>query len=80
MANDRSNKATAAQHYFDLVRELHGDGLTDAQLAIVRERVDDVVNAGVALRAARLDNADEPFFVFTPYEPRGTQRNPGAAG
>jgi len=71
--NKQPDKATEAQRYFDLVRGLHGDGLTDAQLAIVRERVDDVVNAGETMRAIALDNAEEPFFVFTPYDPGAAQ-------
>ena len=67
--NDQPDKAIEAQRYFDLVRDLHGDGLTEAQLAIVRERVDDVVNAGEMMRTVALDNAEEPFSVFTPYDP-----------
>jgi hypothetical protein len=67
--NDQPDKAIEAQRYFDLVRDLHGDGLTEAQLSIVRERVDDVVNAGEMMRTVTLDNAEEPFSVFTPYDP-----------
>ena len=66
---DIPDKEIEAQHYNALVREMHGAGLTDDQLAIVRQRVDDVVNAAEAMRAVALDNSDEPFSVFTPYTP-----------
>ena len=55
---------------FDLVKGLHGEGLSDEQTNAVRGRVDEIVAAGEAMRAVRLDNADEPFIVFAPYDPR----------
>jgi len=69
MVRNVPDKEIEARHYETLVREMHGAGLTDDQLAIVRQRVDDVVNAAEAMRAVALDNSDEPFSVFTPYAP-----------
>ncbi len=73
MADATPEKETETQHHYALVRAMHGRGLTRAQLAIVRQRVDDIVNAGEAMRAVRLDNAAEPFSVFAPYDPGGAE-------
>ena len=64
MANER----TENDLLFDLVKTLHGDGLTDEQLDVVKARVDDIVTAGEAMRAVPLDNADEPFVTFVPLD------------
>ena len=48
------------------LRERFGAGLTDEQVAVVRERVAAALQAGEDMRAVSLDNADEPFTTFTP--------------
>jgi hypothetical protein len=60
--------ASEAERLYELVKELHGAGLTDEQLEQVRQRIDTVVETGEALRASPLDNADEPFIVFAPHD------------
>ena len=55
---------------FDLVNSLHGEGLTDEQTDAMKARVDEIVEAGDAMRAVPLDNADEPFIVFAPHDAR----------
>lgn len=55
---------------FDLVKTLHGDGLTDEEFAAVSGRVDDVVRAAESLRAVPLKNTDEPFVLFAPLDMR----------
>jgi anti-sigma factor RsiW len=69
MADVTPGKEIETQHHHALVRAIHGAGLTRAQLAIVRQRVGDIVDAAEAMRAVRLDNADEPFSVFAPHDP-----------
>ena len=49
------------------LRERFGAGLTDEQAAVVRERLVAALQAGEAMRAVALDNADEPFTIFAPY-------------
>jgi hypothetical protein len=53
---------------FDLVKERHGKGLTAEQLAVVRDRAGLAVEAAEAMRAVRLNNADEPLSIFVPYD------------
>ena len=65
-----ADKRTENDLLFDLVKTLHGDGLTDEQLDAVKARVDDIVTAGEAMRAVPLDNADEPFVTFVPLDTR----------
>ncbi len=55
---------------FDLVNSLHGVGLTDEQTDAMKARVDEIVEAGEAMRAVPLDNSDEPFIVFAPLDTR----------
>ena len=50
---------------FNLVKGLYGDRLDDEQL------VEGIVAASEALRTVRLDNGDEPFWVFTPHREEG---------
>ncbi len=49
------------------LRERFGAGLTDEQVAVVRERLAAALQAGEDIRAFSLHNADEPFTTFTPY-------------
>jgi hypothetical protein len=55
------------ERLFTLVRDRYGDRLTPAQLDDVRKGVEGVVLAARALRAVKLENADEPFPPFVPY-------------
>ena len=52
---------------FALIRDRYGARLTEAQLDEVRRGVEAVVNGARALRAVRLDNADEPMQPFSPF-------------
>ena len=58
------------ERLFALVRERYGDRLTPAELDEVRKGVEGVVLAARALRAVKLQNADEPFSPFVPYRGR----------
>ncbi len=51
------------------LRERFGARLSDSEAAVVRERVAAMLRTGEELRAVPLDNADEPFTVFTPLTP-----------
>ncbi|MGH7413974.1 MAG: hypothetical protein ACREKJ_07210 [Candidatus Rokuibacteriota bacterium] len=50
-----------------LVRERYGSRLDADQLAAVRTAIEGIVQAARALRAVRLDNADEPAQPFAAY-------------
>jgi hypothetical protein len=50
-----------------LVRERYGSRLDAEQLAGVRTAIEGIVQAARALRAVRLDNADEPAQPFAAY-------------
>lgn len=52
---------------FNVVKGLYGRRLDDQQLAEVRKGVETMVRTAQALRAVKLDNGDEPCWVFTPY-------------
>jgi hypothetical protein len=56
---------------FALVRERYGSRLTAEELEAVRKGIEGVVEAAHALRAVRLDNADEPGQPFTPFRADG---------
>ena len=60
-----------AEILFEMVKDRYGDRLTDEQLEEVRRSVDRVVDDAEALRSIRLDNADEPAPIFTPYRKEG---------
>ncbi|MDA0770079.1 MAG: hypothetical protein O2821_07645 [Chloroflexi bacterium] len=51
----------------ETVRLRYGDHLNKDQLAEVRAGVEAVAAASEELRSVKLDNGDEPFFIFKPY-------------
>ena len=55
------------------LRNQFGARLTDDQVAVVRERLTAALQAGEAMRAVSLDNADEPFTTFAPYRSVSSQ-------
>ena len=50
-----------------IVRARYGERLTPEQIEGVRQSIEASVTAARALRAVRLDNADEPAAPFVPY-------------
>jgi len=58
------------ERLFALVRQRYGERLAPAQLDEVRKGVEAVVRNAQALRAVKLENADEPFPPFLPYRAR----------
>jgi hypothetical protein len=52
---------------FELIRARYGERLTAEQLAGVRLGIEAIVEQAAALRAIRLDNADEPVQRFMPF-------------
>ena len=69
--DSQQSDPTEADTLFEMVKSRYGDRLTEDQLEDVRRTVDSVVGNAEALRAVRLDNADEPPSVFTPYREEG---------
>ncbi len=65
MAEDRFEREVRDR--FNVVKGLYGRRLDDQQLAEVRKGVETLVRTAEALRAVKLDNGDEPAWVFTPY-------------
>lgn len=56
--------APTVRALLDIVRERYGKYLTADQLDEVRKDLESVVNMGERLRARKLNNSDEPDFVF----------------
>lgn len=52
---------------FNIVNRRYGDRLGPEEAEEVRKGVEGIVEAAEALRSVKLDNAVEPFSVFTPY-------------
>jgi len=57
-----------SEHLFSIIKERYGDRLTEEQLDDVRLGINRLTEAAKALRKIRLENWDEPFSVFRPYE------------
>jgi hypothetical protein len=62
-----SNESSESEHLFNIIKERYGERLSDEELAEVKKGVDRIVEAAEKLREIRLENGDEPFFVFRPY-------------
>jgi len=62
-----SNENSESEHLFNMIRERYGERLSEEELAEVKKGVDRIVEAAEKLREIRLENGDEPFFVFRPY-------------
>ena len=62
-----SKENKESEHLFNIVKERYGERLSEEELAEVRKGVDRIVEAAEKLREVRLENGDEPFFVFRPY-------------
>jgi hypothetical protein len=60
-------RMSEADVLFELIRARYGERLTAEQLAGVRRGVEAIVEQVAALRAIRLDNADEPVQRFAPF-------------
>jgi len=59
--------STEVDRLFALVRDRYGARLTEAQLDEVRRGIEAIVNGARALRAVRLENADEPMQPFSAF-------------
>lgn len=55
----------------DLVKQRYGPHLTAEQWAEVEKGLEAITQAVQALRAVKLDNADEPGTIFVPYRQEG---------
>ncbi|MQY83468.1 hypothetical protein GH157_07240 [archaeon] len=62
-----SNESGESEHLFNIIKERYGERLSDDELAEVKKGVEKIVEAAEKLREIRLENGDEPFFVFKPY-------------
>ncbi len=62
-----SNEYSESEHLFNIIKERYGERLSDDELAEVKKGVEKIVEAAEKLREVRLENGDEPFFVFKPY-------------
>lgn len=51
-----------------LVKDRYGERLTEEQLESVEKSLKSVMDAGKALRDVPLENSDEPYNVFKPYQ------------
>lgn len=62
-----SKENNESGYLFSIIKERYGDRLSEDELAEVKKGVDRIVEAAEKLREVRLENGDEPFFVFRPY-------------
>ena len=62
-----SNESGESEHLFNIIKERYGERLSDEELEEVKKGVQKIVEAAEKLREIRLENGDEPFFVFKPY-------------
>lgn len=62
-----SDGNSESDHLFNIIKERYGERLSDDELAEVKKGVEKIVEAAEKLREVRLENGDEPFFVFRPY-------------
>jgi hypothetical protein len=69
LAQDQPRPAdNQAQALADLVRARIGKHLTEAQLKSVQQRLTRMLATSDQLKRTRLENGDEPAFVFVPEE------------
>ena len=54
-----------AEAYGEVARRRFGDKLSDEELTRVKRSLEGMVRTGDALRAVKLQNSDEPDFVFS---------------
>ena len=69
--SDGPARSTQVDALFEMVRGKYGGRLSDDELAAVRKEVEAVVEHAEALRSVKLDNSDEPPFIFQPYRKEG---------
>lgn len=62
-----SKENKESEHLFNIIKERYGTHLSEDELAEVKKGVDRIVEAAEKLQEIRLENGDEPFFVFRPY-------------
>ena len=62
-----SDESSESEHLFNIIKERYGERLSEEELAEVKKGVDRIMEATEKLREIRLENGDEPFFVFRPY-------------
>ena len=62
-----SKENKESEHLFSIIKERYGERLSEDELAEVKKGVDRLVEAAEKLREVKLENGDEPFFVFRPY-------------
>ncbi len=62
-----SNERSESEHLFNIIKERYGERLSDEELAEVKKGVEKIVETAEKLREIRLENGNEPFFVFRPY-------------
>jgi hypothetical protein len=58
--------AVAADALTDMVRSRHGKELTPQQIAAIKQNIYRKQYAGELLKKVKLQNGDEPVFVFIP--------------
>ncbi len=62
-----SDEKSESEHLFNIIKERYGERLSDDELVEVKKGVEKIVEAAEKLREIKLENGDEPFFVFRPY-------------
>ena len=64
-------KNNESEILFKLVKNRYGERLGTEELEEVRKGVEKIMETAEALRSVKLENWDEPFSLFKPYQREG---------
>ena len=66
MRSDKK-KISESDLLFEMVKEKFGERLGSTEQEEIKKRIDEIVEASEEMRSLKLENSDEPFFIFKPY-------------
>lgn len=63
-----SHPRNEADKLFEIIKARYGDRVTADELEEIRKGLDAILDAAKAMRAVKLENGDEPYQFFKPYQ------------
>jgi hypothetical protein len=63
-----SHPRNEADKLFEIIKARYGDRVTADELEEMRKGLDAILDAAKAMRAVKLENGDEPYQFFKPYQ------------
>ena len=64
---ENNNDQKESEFFFNLIKCRYGDRFKPKELEEIRKGVEEITKTAEALRKIKLNNYDEPFFVFKPF-------------